>query len=81
MDGGWIPVLIVAIVMVAAVMKSRYRYLERQSSDPMPPQQRIDTARLEEEVKALKQRVQTLERIAVEKENSLAREIENLRDR
>lgn len=80
MNGGMIPVLIVAIVMFALVMKSRYRYLDRRSSE-LPPQQRAHTVQLEEEVKALKQRIQTLERIAVDKENSLAREIENLRDR
>lgn len=40
-----------------------------------------DSIRLREEVKMLKERVQTLERIAVDKENSLAREIDSLRDR
>ncbi|MEQ7872655.1 hypothetical protein ABDK56_01425 [Sphingomonas sp. ASV193] len=36
---------------------------------------------LRDEVKQLKERIQTLERITVEKENSLAREIDSLRDR
>jgi cell division protein FtsB len=81
MNGNLVPVLIVAIVMFAMVMKARYRYLDKQSSGGPPPQQRIENARLEEEVKALKQRIQTLERITVEKENSLSREIESLRDR
>jgi hypothetical protein len=36
---------------------------------------------LREEVKELKERLKVLERIAVEKENSLAKEIESLRDR
>ena len=40
-----------------------------------------ESVRLREEVKMLKERVQTLERIAVDKENSLAREIDSLRDR
>ena len=40
-----------------------------------------ETVRLREEVKALKDRLQVLERITVEKENSLAREIDQLRDR
>jgi len=40
-----------------------------------------ETQRLREEVKALKERLQVLERITVEKENSLAKEIESLRDR
>ena len=45
------------------------------------PREEADTIRLREEVKMLKERVQTLERIAVDKENSLAREIDSLRDR
>jgi hypothetical protein len=34
-----------------------------------------------EEVRQLKERIQVLERITVDKENSLARQIEELRDR
>jgi len=40
-----------------------------------------ETVRLREEVKTLQERIKVLERITVEKENSLAREIESLRDR
>jgi len=40
-----------------------------------------ETARLRDEVKALKDRLAVIERITVEKENSLEREIERLRDR
>ena len=40
-----------------------------------------DNHRLRDEVQQLKNRIQVLERIAVEKENSLAREIDQLRDR
>ena len=40
-----------------------------------------DTLRLREEVQELKERIKVLERITVEKENSLAKEIESLRDR
>ena len=40
-----------------------------------------ETVRLREEVKDLKERLKVLERITVEKENSLAKEIESLRDR
>lgn len=45
------------------------------------PRDNAENVRLREEVKMLKERVQTLERIAVDKENSLAREIDSLRDR
>ena len=45
------------------------------------PENSQETARLREEVTMLKERLQVLERITVEKENSLAKEIESLRDR
>lgn len=80
MDGNWVPVLIVAIVMFAMVMKARYRHLDKRSLSA-PPEDRAETARLKEEVKILKERLHTLERITVDKENSLSREIEQLRDR
>jgi uncharacterized protein YlxW (UPF0749 family) len=71
-------VLIVAIVMIATVVKSRHR--SRHVSDD-DPQERAETLRLREEVKQLKERLHVLERIATDRENSLAREIEELRDR
>lgn len=40
-----------------------------------------EAARLTEEVRSLKERIQVLERITVDKENSLARQIDELRDR
>jgi hypothetical protein len=40
-----------------------------------------ETQRLRQEVQELKERIKVLERITVEKENSLAKEIESLRDR
>ena len=40
-----------------------------------------ETDRLRDEVKTLQERIKVLERITVDKENSLAREIESLRDR
>jgi len=45
------------------------------------PEDSQETLRLREEVQALKERLQVIERITVEKENSLAKEIESLRDR
>ena len=44
------------------------------------PRDDAETQRLREEVKQLKERLAVLERITVEKENSLEREIERLRD-
>lgn len=40
-----------------------------------------ETVRLRDEVRTLQERIRVLERITVEKENSLSREIEALRDR
>ena len=45
------------------------------------PKDDAETVRLREEVKQLKERLHVLERITVDKENSLAKEIESLRDR
>jgi uncharacterized protein YlxW (UPF0749 family) len=73
-------IVIVSIVMFASVMRARYgvgrnrRGVEHGRDD-------AETQRLRDEVKQLKERLQVIERITVEKENSLEREIERLRDR
>ena len=76
-------VWIVAIVMIASIFKAKYGYgrHRRRNSELVPPQEQAETLRLREEVKELKERIKVLERITVEKENSLAREIESLRER
>jgi len=77
-------VLIVLIVTVAGLIRAKLgirrdnkgnEYSVRDARDD------AETQRLREEVKALKERLQVIERITVEKENSLEREIERLRDR
>ena len=76
-------VLIVAIVVVGRIMQSRGRFRHRgpEILDVTPRAEDVgETRRLRDEVTQLKQRIQVLERIAVEKENSLAREIDQLRD-
>ena len=45
------------------------------------PRDSLETQRPRDEVIALKERIKVIERITVEKENSLAKEIESLRDR
>ena len=80
MNGNWVPVLIVAIVMFAMVMKAKYRFNHRQSLSETP-QEQAESLRLKDEVKQLKERLHVLERIAVDKENSVARQIEELRDK
>lgn len=73
-------VLIVAIVMIASVFKVRHGSRQR-GRDDTDPVERAETMRLREEVKMLKERLHVLERITTEKESSLSREIEELRDR
>ncbi len=71
--------IIVVAVMIASVLRAKYH--RRSSSHGIDPREQAETLRLREEVKELKERIKVLERITVEKENSLARQIEELRDR
>lgn len=73
--------IIVVVVMVASVFKARYGYRHSRGGNEISPEQQAEALRLREEVKELKERIQVLERITIEKENSLARQIEELRDR
>ena len=73
-------VLIVAIVMIAGVFRSRHGSSRRRGRDDEAIEP-AETLRLREEVKMLKERLHVLERITTEKESSLSREIEELRDR
>lgn len=76
--------IIVIAVMVASVFRARYGYNRRRGGgdqNEIAPPNEQETLRLRDEVKMLKDRIHTLERIAVDNENSLAREIDALRDR
>jgi hypothetical protein len=80
MNGGeFMVVLIVAIVMIASIVRSQGRFHHRRR--PEGEDSPIENQRLRDEVRQLKDRIQVLERITVEKENSIARQIEELRDR
>jgi hypothetical protein len=82
MSGGqMMVVLIVAMVMLAGIIKARYGIRRDKHGNEYQSRDDAETARLREEVKMLKERLHVLERITVEKENSLEREIEQLRDR
>jgi predicted alpha/beta-hydrolase family hydrolase len=76
-------VAIVAIVMIASVFRARYGYRRRgrEGRDEPPPAEAAENRRLREEVQSLRDRIAVLERITIEKESSLEREIEQLRDR
>jgi hypothetical protein len=89
MDSGQLTaVLIVMMIMIGSIARARYGYgrfgrLGRHHRDDegITAQDRAENLRLRDEVKELKERIKVLERITVEKENSLAKEIESLRDR
>ncbi len=79
MNGGqWMVVLIVAIVMIAGILKTRIAGPREKDSNLADD---VENRRLREEVKELKERLHVLERIATDRETSLSREIDELRDR
>ena len=81
MDGGQITaIVIVAIVMLASIIRAGVRG-PRHPAVFNDGQGQAENRRLRDEVSELKERIKVLERIAVDKENSLAKEIELLRDR
>ena len=72
--------VIVVAVMIASVLRAKYGHARRGEAQ-IYPREHAENMRLREEVKELKQRIQVLERITVEKENTLSKQIEELRDR
>ena len=72
--------IIVVSVMIASVLRARYGHRRRGEGHMISPQEQAETLRLKEEVKQLKDRLHVLERIAVDKEDTLTRQIEELRD-
>ena len=77
-------VAIVFIVMVASVLRAWVgggRSRRDRDDERIAIPDNAENARLRDEVKQLKDRLAVLERITVEKENSLERQIDALRDR
>jgi len=60
---------------------SAFERRQKRQSLVEAPQDNAETLRLRDEVKQLKERIHVLERIAVDKEDTLSRQIEELRDR
>ena len=82
MSGGQVTaIVIVAIVMLASIIRAGMGSGRRRMGCEDDSQAQLENQRLREEVLQLKERLKVLERITVDKENSLAREIESLRDR
>ena len=73
--------VIVVAVMIASVLRAKYGHRHRGDGAMISPEEKAETLRLRDEVKQLKERIHVLERIAVEKEDTLTRQIEELRDR
>jgi hypothetical protein len=73
-------VLIVAITAFASIFRAKYGSRRHREGNKFPVNNGEDD-RLREEVKTLKERLAVLERITIERENSLEREIEQLRDK
>ena len=72
--------IIVVAVMLASVLRAKYGH-RRGGRSELSAGEQAENLRLREEVKELKERLKVLERITVDKENALAREIDSLRDR
>ncbi|MEO6360293.1 MAG: hypothetical protein ABIO43_06945 [Sphingomicrobium sp.] len=76
-------IIIVAIIATAVVIKAGLRHGRPLELPDLGGgnSNRQENERLRTEVQELKDRIKVIERITVEKENSLGREIDALRDR
>ncbi|KRB80887.1 hypothetical protein ASE00_17905 [Sphingomonas sp. Root710] len=77
-------VLIVAITAIASIFRAKYGVVRRhKGEDYVRPADDAENQRLRDELRALKERVAVLERIATENDRGLTldREIEALRHR
>jgi uncharacterized protein YlxW (UPF0749 family) len=85
MNGYEMVAFIVVVGVIGSVLRAAFggrgRRRDRNHDREVVARDDAETARLRDEVKQLKERLQVIERITVEKENSLEREIESLRDR
>jgi hypothetical protein len=83
MNGQEFVLVLIFMVFIFSIVKHRMGIPSRsiRQMRGCEPEDSAETLRLREEVKDLKERLKVIERITVEKENSLAKEIESLRDR
>ena len=74
--------VLVVLMMIFGFSLIKHRMgIRNRWEQPAQAEDNQETIRLRDEVRELKERIKVLERITVEKENSLAKEIESLRDR
>lgn len=72
---------VLAIIFITGVFSLIKHRMGVRSGSGRAVEDSHETLRLREEVKQLQDRIKVIERITVEKENSLARQIDELRDR
>lgn len=72
---------VVLVVMIGSVLRAAFGARRSRRDRDVVVKDDAEAARLRDEVRQLKERLQVIERITVEKESSLEREIERLRDR
>jgi len=77
-SGELMVVLIIAIVMIASIVKQRAKYQHGAAGDD---QTRFENERLHSQVKHLQDRIHVLERIVTDRGVETAAQIEALRDR
>ena len=74
--------ILMGLIFAFQIVKHKLGIRTNHKGDILPsPEDGAEARLLRDEVRQLKERIQVLERITVEKENSLAREIEDLRGR
>ncbi|RSV41460.1 hypothetical protein CA234_09265 [Sphingomonas sp. ABOLE] len=82
-------VAIIVVITIGKVLQARYGVVKAGRGDRMEglavrdPAEKFEADRLRDEIRALKERVQVLERVITDNENSLRldHEIEKLRDK
>lgn len=78
-------IVIIAIIATASIIKAGLRHARPLDLPPLGgasnDSHRLENESLRTEVQELRERLKVLERITVEKENTLSRQIEELRDR
>ena len=72
---------VVLVSGIVSIVRARYGIRRDAHGNEYSVRDDAETRRLRDEVKTLQERLAVLERITVEKENSLEREIEALRDK
>jgi uncharacterized protein YlxW (UPF0749 family) len=81
MNGYEMVFFIVLVVTIGSVLRSTFGFRRGRRDRDVVVKGDAESIQLRDEVRQLKERLQVIERITVEKESSLEREIERLRDR